>query len=672
MMSSRRGLARAAGLLPRVVLGVALGVLPALGLVPSLAPAPAAAATPSLTISSEATYDVLPDEGRVAVSVHLTATNHLRNTVARKFYFRTAFLTVQPGTSGFALAGGTGNPKVSIHQSTDTFTSLKLDFGSNLAAGKSTKLTLTFDIRDTGGDPGRLVRISPSLVTFGAWAFATPRTPGSSLVVRMPTGYRVTIGRGPLEGPVSPDSAHEQWSSGVLDAPLDFVADVVADEPVQYAETPVEVALRAGSAAVTVRSWPDDPAWGDRVANLVKNALPMLEREIGLAWPVDGPLQVNEVLVRGSGGYAGVFDPADRRIDISYSASDAVVIHELAHAWFNGRLVADRWAAEAFASYYGELVTRELGLEVRPPDPLEEGQGAIPLNAWGSSETETPTSELYAYAASLQLARAIADRAGADNLRAVWDLAGRGVGAYRPEPGTEEAVAGAPDWRGLLDLLEEQTGQGFGDLWRKWVTRPEDLSALDARSSARAAYADTMAAAGDWHLPATIRDALRSWQFDVALERMASARGILGERTTLAAAAAAAGLKTSDALRNAFEEPDGLTAAAAEAALEHSAVEMIAAAESARPASGFLDGLVEGFGLLFQDPADELGAARLAFESGNIRGAYDAALAARTAWRYAAEAGRWRIVSMVLLALSLAMFAWIARGARRRRAVQAA
>jgi len=673
MSRLRRGLAaRAVGL----ALGFALGVLPALGLapalVPALAPATAAAATPNLTITGDATYDVRPDEHRVAVTVHLTATNHLRNTATRKFYFRTAFLTVQPGTTGYALTGGSGKPKVAVHQSTDTFTNLKLDFGANLAAGKSTKLTLAFDIRDTGGDPARFVRISPSLVTFGAWAFATPSTPGSTVSVRLPTGYRVTIGRGPLDGPVSPDSGHEQWSSGPLAAPLEFVADIAADQPVLYAETPLEVGLRTGAAPVTVRSWPDDPAWADRVSNLVRNALPILERDIGLAWPVDGPLEVDEVLVRGNGGFAGVFDPADRRIDISYSASDAVVIHELAHAWFNGRLVADRWAAEAFASYYGDLATRELGLDVGPVDTVEPGKGGIPLNAWGSSDTETAATEAYAYAASRELARLIADRAGAEKLQGVWDMAARGVGAYPAASGSQEPVTGAPDWRGLLDLLEERTGQRFDDLWRTWVARPEDLATLAARVTARAAYADALAAAGDWQLPITIRDAMRSWRFDVALDRIATAHGILGERKTLAAAAESAGLRLPNSLRDAFEGPDGLTAAAAEAASEQSAVEMIAAAESARPETGFVDGLVVGIGLLFQDPGDQLGAAQLAFENGNVRGAYDAAEAARDAWRYAAGAGRWRIVSLVLLIVSLTIFIRIAREARRRRALQPA
>jgi hypothetical protein len=646
---------------------VALGLGVALGFVPGLAPAPTQAATPGLTITGDAIYDVRPAEHRVAVTVHLSATNHLRNTASRKFYFRTAFLTVQPRTSGFALTGATGTPKVAVSQVTDTYTNLKLDLGTNLAAGKTIRLTLTFDIRDAGGDRGRAVRISESLVKFAAWAFATPSTPGSMVTLRMPTGYHVTIGRGPLAASIG-DAGVDQWSSGRIEAPLDFIADVVADrQAATQTEAHVEVPLGTGPAAVDIRSWPDDPPWGARVTNLVSHALPILEREIGVAWPVGGALQVNEVLVRGSGGYAGVFDPAERRVDISYSASDAVVIHELAHAWFNGRLVADRWAAEAFASYYGDLASRELGLEIRPLDPPKPGAAAIPLNAWGASGTETTASELYAYAASLELAGEIADRAGADNLRAVWAQAAGGVGAYRPDATTTEPVTGAPDWRGLLDLLEEQTGAAFGDLWRKWVARPEDLAALDARSAAWTSYAQTVEAAGNWRLPASIREAMRSWRFDVARDQLAAANAILAERQSLSAAAEAAGVKLPDALRVAFETSDGLAAATDEAAAERSAIEMIAAAERARPVNaGFFDGLVIGVGLLFQDPAVKLGAAQLAFEAGNVSAARDAAAAARDAWTYAGDAGAWRIVSFVLLGISLAMFMRLARARRAR------
>ena len=671
MRPARRGLALAAS----VGLAVALGLMPGLvpWLMPALAPAPVAAASPGLTITSVATYDVIPDEGRVAVTARLTAINHLKNTITRQYYFRTASLTVQPGTSDFRLTASRGAPTATVRQATDTFTSLKLDFGTNLAAGRSTTMTLTFNIRDAGGESDRPIRISPSLVTFGAWAFATPDTPGSSVAVQFPSGYQVTVGRGPLTGPVPDEAGHDHWTSGPLAAPLDFIADIAADRPVTYAENSIDVPLSAGSATVVVRSWPDDVAWGDRVANLAEHALPILEREIGVPWRVDGPLAINEALVRGSGGFAGVFDPTERRIDISYGASDTVVIHELAHAWFNGRLVADRWAAEAFASYYAEVVARELGLDIRPPEPVQPGVGSIPLNAWGASETETPDTERYTYAASLQLAREIAARAGADGLRNVWSRAARGIGAYQPDASAAETVNGAPDWRGLLDLLEEQTGQDFGDLWQKWVARPQDLAALEGRATARVAYAEGVQLAGDWRLPISIRDAMRAWRFDIAGELLAAAGQVLGQRATLAAAASAADVQLPDSLRKAFEGTGGLTAAAAEAAAEQSAVEVIAAATSAQAAGqAFPDALLGGIGLLGRDPAVELGAAKLALLGGNVSGAHQAAQSAQHAFMNAASVGRSRIVSLVLLTIALGIFVGIVRGARGRGRVEPA
>ena len=125
--------------------------------------------------------------------------------------------------------------------------------------------------------------------------------------------------------------------------------------------------------------------------------------------------------------------------------------------------------------------------------------------------TAAPTSatETYGYAASLALARAIAERAGDDALQRVWAARERarrrlpardGRGAFG-DAGDPETVDGPPDWRGLLDLLETETGKDFTDLWRKWVIRPEEAALLDARADARTAYARTLALAGDWRLP---------------------------------------------------------------------------------------------------------------------------------------------------------------------------
>ncbi|HUG29647.1 MAG TPA: hypothetical protein VMQ65_03915 [Candidatus Limnocylindria bacterium] len=657
----------------RIGIALALAIAGAIGVMPALAPVSVTAATPKLTIIGATTYDVLPEEGRVAVTVQLTAKNHLKNTSTRRFFFRTGFLTVLPGTSGFKITGGAAVPKVSVRSTTETYTNLRINFGANLAAGKSTTLTLTFDLKDPGGAPDRPVRISPSLVSFAAWAFATPETPGATVSVRFPPEYDVSIQRGPLAGPVPDLTGHLVWSSGELEAPLEFVADVAADRPIDYAETRLDVDLEAGPAAVVLRSWPDDPVWRERVQGLIERALPVLEREIGVAWPVDGELAVEEALVRASGGYAGLFDPGDRRIEIAYSAPDGVVLHELAHAWFNGRLVADRWIAEAFASYYAGMAATELGVDPAAPAlPDEPPPAAIPLNAWGPSGTAIPDSETWAYAASLEVARLVAERAGPDALQAVWSKAARGVGAYQPDAAAEEQASGPPDWRGLLDLLEAETAADFDDLWRRWVARPEDVPALDDRAATRDLYEQSVELAGEWRLPPPIRDAMRSWRFDLARELLSAADAVQAQRRKLETSAAAVGATLPATLRTTFEGDGGLVAAAAEATAEQATLDAIAAAQAARPTeTGFGDRLITAVGLFLTDPESQLAASLTAFAQGDLRVAYEAAQSADTVWSAAADVGRGRIVGAALLAIALLLLLGMVRQRRHREAAAA-
>ena len=644
-----------------------------IGLVPALAPAPVAAARPDLTLVGHTTYTVLPDQGRVAVSVRLRATNHLRDTATRRFFFRTAFLTVLPGTTRFRISGGNGTPKVAVAQERADYTNLRIDLGANLAAGRSTTLNLTFDIVDPGGAPDRSIRISPSIVSFNAWAYATPDTPGATVTVLMPEGYNVAVGRGPLEGPTTTRSGDQAWTSRPLDRPLDFVADVVGDRLAAPVDTTRDVVTPNGTLSVIVRSWPDDAGWRDRVLDLVDRALPELEAAIGRPWTIEGPLVIEESLARGTDAFAGVFDPTAPRIEVSFAASDAVILHELAHAWFNGALVADRWAAEAFAAHYADVAAAEIGLATAPREPIDpDAAVAIPLNAWGSGEE--PEAEAYAYAASFELAGAIADRVGDEQLRRVWQRASEGVVAYPAradiDPLTDadaDRDPGPPDWRALLDLVEEESGQALDDLWRTWVTRPEDIPVLDQRGVARAAYERARSAAEPWRLPGTVREAMRAWRFDVAGELLPQAELVLERRDALATSAAAAGVTLPDRLQRAFEGPTGLEAALTEAELEQDIVDALLSAEAARPASPDAgEQLMIFFGLLATDPEGRLGLAKTALAVGDVQTAYVAALAAEAAWVDAADLGRTRLVSTVLLTLALLLLASLIRQRRRR------
>ena len=200
-----------------------------------------------------------------------------------------------------------------------------------------------------------------------------------------------------------------------------------------------------------------------------------------------------------------------------------------------------------------------------------------------------------------------------------------------------ETVDSAPDWRALLDLLEERTGVSYDDLWRKWVARDTDLPLLDARRAARTEYDKVVEEAGDWLLPRALRDAMRAWRFDQAQTMLADATTVLDDRAQITTDAAAAGLTVPDTLRTAFESPDGFASAAVEATAELAAIRGYTSAVEARRTAA---DTIEALGLWGLNPDGDLDRARTLFAAGDVAGSVAAAGAAESAWTGAAEAGR--------------------------------
>ncbi len=642
------------------------------------------AATPDLTIVSGATYDVQPDHHRVRVTLDMTLVNHLHDTRTKRFYFDRAVLVVPPGASGAKLTwAGAGSPRAVITHRSKTSTTIQLDLAQRLYSGRSAAYRLVFEIVDPGGASTRAVRIGSSLVRFPVWAFATNDTSGSTVRVVFPTGFQVTVASGDIPAPTTDQSGQTVFQTGRLKTPLTFFAYLVADRPGATTVRVVQTTVASTPVALSIRSWADDPAWSKRVGSLVRRALPLLAERIGLAWPRDGGLVVSEALGRSTGGYAGLFDPVAGTIDVAYDAADEVVVHESAHAWFNGGLLADRWANEGFASYYALDAATDLKVKVDPAtDALtpEIDAARIPLNAWGPVGKVDRATEDYGYAASLELARAIATRAGPDALRAVWSDAAAGIGAYQPitpgdargsaagSAGPPETVNSAPDWRGLLDLLEERTGTSFTDLWRTWIARDSDLALIDQRTAARARYVALLSTAGDWPIPRAVRDALRAWRFDDAMTLMADVEGVLASRNEITARATAIGLSAPETLHKVYAQPDGVAAAAIEARAEMLAIDRYAAAQAARPST---PGMFEEIGLWGSDPDSDLARSRTQFAAGDLSDSTASSASAAAAWSGAAELGRGRAISLVVLFVAILFAVVLAgaafRGRRRRR-----
>ncbi len=648
---------------PRLIL-VALALALGLGASP-LASTPALAE--GLELVGHARYDLLPDEGRIRVTVDFRATNTTPDTGEVRTVYTGVSLVIHSGAASIRAAAGPTPLVVGVVEADDRVTAIEVEFDHSVEFEERYDFRLSYDLFDPGGTAGRDLRIGRTLVAFPVWAFGSGGTPGS-VTVAVPAGYTARVEYGQLEARSLPEGG--QLLTALVADPLTFIAYVTAERPGAFTETRVDSPVCRIEACIRVRAWEDDPDWGVATTQLVAEALPVLEELIGLEYPIAGPLTVEEAASGRLGDYAGIFDTFDDTVRIRYDADPFVALHELAHAWFNGKLYEERWIGEAFASYYAEQAAPRLGLSVEAFILTEELMAArIPLNDWGEIGVEDLAVEDYAYAATYELGRLIADRAGLDGLQVVWRASSTRELAYQPiHPGGDSR----PDvvlaqtqrgWQRLLDLLEERTEREYADLWAEWVMNAEELRLLDDRELARNEYRTTLRRADDWELPRIIRFQLSSWRFTDAVRMLDEAERLLGQRDTIAGLARVLALTPPGELRSLFEAGEIDDA-------ERRAEAEIAALQAIRTARHRLDLEVqplEAIGLLGTDPGAHLAAAMGAYQEGEVDRAQQAAAAALAARDGADDAGRSRVLVGSGTLLALDGLVLVALGIRRQR-----
>ena len=648
-----------------LVLSLGLGLL--FGASP-VGPGPAVVdgAGPGLTMTGAATYEVRPATRLVHVTVQLAVTNHLADTVIRRYTFDRVDVAVPP--TAIHPAASVGTKKVAASQLSRNTSQqvLAVGLGGALGAGRTTTVSLVFDLPDPGGSPGRPIRVGTSLVTFPVWAFGSAGLAGSTVVVRFPAGYDVRVASGPLLAPVTAADGTISVRAGPIPDPLAFNAVVAADKPSDFVQTTVSLDINGQPASLVVRAWPDDPAWGVRMSKLIRTSLPLLAGEIGLPFqPSASVVAVEEALPRSIDGYAATYLPADGRMRIAYTADDTVAIHELAHLWFDGSLFTDRWIADGFAIFYGNRVAQALKLKPRDESITPALQAvAIPLNAWSGTATPagaagtsagTDLADRYGRAASVTLAAQLYGLVGATGLQAVWRAASGREAAYQPQVhiGPSLVSDGPPDWRGFLDLIAERTGTDASGAWLSLVVTPDEQSLLTTRTALRSQYQAFLSRAGSWTIPSSVIDALNAWQFGVATDLLTGFGQLLDQRDRIGTAAAAAGLTPPVGLQALFAQ-GGLATGVTEASNELQVIQAISAATSSEPVP---PSLVDQVGLIGTDPRANLDAAATAFAAGDMVTARAQALAADEAWSQAADTGgmRLRIALAALLVAAVCL-----------------
>ncbi|HEX7225068.1 MAG TPA: hypothetical protein VF367_05775 [Candidatus Limnocylindria bacterium] len=645
-----------------------LGVLVAcLVVLASGAAAPRMArAADGLVITSDAVYEVRPDDGVIAVTVNVAATNVTPDTAEGRFYYTAVALPVPVGASS-VTADSNGVPlAVSVAPLDETAQRADVTFHAGVFFQQTYGFTLRFLITDAGGDADRETWVRSRFVAFPVWSYGTAGAANASVEVILPADFVATVPVGDLET-VTEGGQTRLVTSSIPD-PTTFFAYVSAEREGDRDSSRLSVELEDGTASLLLFSWPDDPEWVERQRRFLAGGLPALEDAIGVPYPIIGVLNVTEHAYQHLGDYAGFFIPGDDSIEVRFDADAFTTLHEAAHVWFNSDISDARWLVEGFASYYAEQVGTELGESLLMNELTDEVRDdAFPLDEWGDPGREAPEREEYGYAAAHEFARQVAALAGTDGLRSVWQAESVDRMAYathddeRPQRGDA-----APDeeWQRLLDLFENDTGADFDALWTEWIVGDES-ALLAEREAARAAYATTTAELGSWTMPRSTRVLMESWDFASATTELEAVDDLVDDAAALAERADALDVTAPDEVGASLA--DGIDAARATLDAQAGALDAIAAADAGVQATRSAAATV---GMLGEaDPSAELAAARDAFTSGDEASATQRAERAVDAIEAADGRGRLRVGvagGIILLLDALAMGVLFRRRRARR------
>ncbi len=623
------------------------------------------AAVDGLDVATATTYVLDTAARRVSVSVDVTATNRLSDTLRLRYYYPEVNLAIQPEAASIvASQDGVRDPTTTEPRT--GYRLLSVEFSSRLYAGETAHVQLSYVLPAGAPRSASSVRVGAAYSTFVAWAFGDRGT----VEVDVPPPFDVTTSGGTLAQ--SDRSDGTRVLAAFVPAPGTWYAWIDARDDAALTSQTLHL---PGNEQVVVRAWPDDAVWRQRVARELTRGIPVLLKEIGLPWPVEGPLTVIEVSGTLLEGYAGFYSAGTHEITISENLDPLTIVHEASHAWFNASLFTERWITEGLANEYASRTLRATGSSpASPGDARTSAPVAFSLDTWGPPapiKTSTQDArEQWAYDASWTVVREVVDEVGEPGMAKVFAAAAAGTTAY-VGGGPPEKSSIPNDWRRFVDLAEEVGGgAGIAQMIAPWALTPSERSELAPRAAARAAYHSLVAADADWAAPVVVRMDLDGWDFAGADAAISTATALLRDRDAIRTEAAAENLSVPASLEAAYEDAASVSALS-EAARDEAAVRMALAAVAAadRAVEAPRDGLVE-LGLVGSDPASGLAAARSAWQSGDAATAQREAAAASRAISVAADAGRLRLGGFAggLVALSLLA---VALSAARRRARQA-
>lgn len=618
-----------------------------------VAGASSASAEGDLIIAAKASYVPHPDENRLEISIEYTLTNDKPNTrsgaVITRYYYDGYQLVVPDDAFDLGAVTSTGRTLdvsdefVDIGDGTEARVA-SIEFPRVFYRGT---VSFTFSFSLPGGEPrsGGGVRVNPAYTAFWVTAFGDPEL--SEVEIRLPSDFEVEVLGDFLERDEEPELIILYERD--IENPNEWGSFVTARRDEALESTSVEV----GSLVVDVLAWPGDAVWSERVVDVVTRGLPELQELVGLGFGELEYLAFLEALDPSLGGYAGWYIVGEDQIEMGEELDDHVILHELAHLWFNEDLFIDRWINEGLADTFASRTVEAIGGETDEVyrttyQPVTNLSIAVPLNDWSlprsPDDDDAGRREEYGYNTSFFVVRTLYREIGADGLSQVLNAAIEDHIAYQGD-GPPETVDPTDSWRRFLDLLQELArSEDAEELFRKYVVSDRDLGLLDERSEARTAFYAHVDSAGKWSTPFAIRLPMSEWEFDEALAAIETAEAVVDLRDELETLAATLGLDAPDSLETAYEaatDTPGLHDAVALGDLQLEALEHVA---SARQAVDAPRGFFTRIGLIGQNPDAEWSQAAELFEAEDLEGTRTEAQEAIDLLADAERVGRQRVL----------------------------
>ncbi|RPF19650.1 hypothetical protein [Myceligenerans xiligouense] len=671
-----------------VVCGTAAGALSAAPAVaaqnapPAVAAdhAPAAAAPPGTTVAAsgaplagarlpaliadglaEASHSRYVYDGAtrtVKVTVRTTIRNAKPDQGLMYFYWDAHGIPVPKGAENVRATSAGQSLSVRFEPTEDKFTTWATASFSGLRYGQSRTIDWSYTIP---GDPIRsegYTRVGKGYATFATQAVGDPGSVTVEVVAPEAMEFTNMVG----EFSEKKADGRRTWSTSSATDEYGIWSPVSLRNPDQADTTQVEV----GGEKLTLLSFPDDKKWTKFVKKRLTDGLPVVEEIVGQDWP-GGLQQIREDVSPEVVGYAW-YDGQQEEIVIGEDLDEQLFYHELTHTWVNGETLEGRWLVEGFTEAIARRVVKETGGKVDRTGVARDADGALALSTWAhlgqDFQDVDDATEDYAYAAApATIERLVADLDDEEFTDLVSALL-EGQSAYE-EPG-DKHVWDTPDWRSLLDLLEDRAGvEGAQKILKNWVLTDKEKQELPKRAKEREQYFALDEADGDWAPPQGIRVRMTQWEFGRAAEE----RKAIGDETPEAArriqeAAAAAGFPAPSAARDAYEKAGtGLDYTDLTETLPRTADVTEQVSDAVRKADEKRDPVTElAETILFTEDAADRAVQEL--DSGHL----DAAAEGAEHTTQLVDLARWVGILLVVVVLGLVLLVvWLVIRARRRR-----